>query len=560
MAALGAAVAAAGLAAASSVGAGGAVYINASVGVAPVGGPAVVPPVFDTLIFWDYSVFTDAAPDGTAAAYPFLSSVELFTATGGCYIGYPGCTSNRDCFMNPADPASGYDYQPLIDALDEVRESGFTPYVVTGMIPIALSAAPALGAFGFNTAPASNWSAYGDYITNFALQSAARFGPDVVAGWRWGVLTEFNNPDWYVNDTNQYFDLYDWTVCALQGVLGPNITVGAHACTQCTVAGGGSGWDPLALLNHTRYGTNACTGGVGTRITFLTDSFYERTPGTPGDLSWYAPQVGALRAGAIALGYGDLTFGIDEGRILAGTDGLPLLTRAVGSAYQASFDALLFKLMVYGGASTYARWGITSNGGGGLFTWQSDVDPVSTQVARLAHAMAGDALLAVTNTTAPGTSPGPAAVDATVSVSPAGTLHVLAVRHAPTVNDTTSDAAVVTVCGLTPGAGTLVGTATPVDETHANFWPAWQADAAAAGIDSYQSGWSPQCEQVALTNATQAAYFASRVPAYRALAALTPYPLVATLSPAGCATFSLAMVGHAVVLATFDGAVAAAAE
>ena len=69
--------------------------------------------------------------------YPFLRWVELFTATGGCYKGFPGCQAQRDLFRNPADPKSGVDASPLIKGLTEVINAGFLPYIVTGNVRIA---------------------------------------------------------------------------------------------------------------------------------------------------------------------------------------------------------------------------------------------------------------------------------------------------------------------------------------------------------------------------------------------------------------------------------------
>lgn len=529
----------------------------------------VVPNAWSNIIFWDYRSFSQPLAAGTQEAFPFLHSVELFTATGGCYTGYPGCSDDRDLFVNPADPSLGYNFTPLLDSLDAIVQSGLLPYVVTGNVPIAFSATPVIGAFGVNTQPPSNFTEYGAYIGALAAAAVTRFGAAEVRGWTWGVLTEFNNPDWFVNDTQAYFDLYDWTVCSLQGVLGERIQVGGHACTQCVWDDGGRGWDPLALLIHARSGTNACTGGVGTRVTFLTDSFYETTPGKPGDFSAFIPQVGALRQRALDLGYTNLTFGIDEGRILMGTDMLPLITRAVGAAYQASFDAYLFKLMTYNGVSFYSRWGVTTNGGGGLWSWPSDVDPVSTHVARLSFRMQGDTVLEVTNTSADAaghtacseipdgmcedeTTAVPAVVDATVSLSPDGsTLHVLAFRHSRVVTDSTSDVMQLTVCGMKSGIGQVAGTAALVDDTHSNFWPAWEADMSSHNITSYQAGWSPSGEAVVLTNATEAAYFASRTPYYRTLAQLSTTTATAAVQD-GCLTYSDTLVGHAVLMLQFN--------
>lgn len=147
--------------------------------------------------------------------------------------GFPGCSSDRDLFVDPTDPSKGYNFSSLLDALANVVAGGFTPHIITGNVPIALSASPYIGGFGFNSEPAANWTAYRAYINALAAAAVERFGVSQVRTWWWGVLTEYNNVDWYVGPPEAYFELYDTTGCALQDVLGASgVNFGAHMCTQ----------------------------------------------------------------------------------------------------------------------------------------------------------------------------------------------------------------------------------------------------------------------------------------------------------------------------------------
>jgi hypothetical protein len=305
----------------------------------------VVTRAWNSINAWSYDGFTAPAPTG--AQHPFLTYALLMTATGGCYAAYPACAgTNLDLLVDTSDPASAYAFEPLLSALGNVTASGLVPFIVTGNVPVAYSVTPVIGAFGVNKSPPDRvgWSAYSAYIAALAAAVVGRFGGAAVSTWKWGVLTEYNNPDWFDSPTAQtdYLALYDWTACGLRSGVGPGVTLnlGAHACTQCT-----NGWDPRALVAHAANGSNACSGGSGTQLNWLSDSFYETRPGVPGDLSWFAPQVGSLRQAAVKAGFGNITFGIDEGRVLSGPEGLPLLSRAVGATWQGSWDALLFKLM-----------------------------------------------------------------------------------------------------------------------------------------------------------------------------------------------------------------------
>jgi hypothetical protein len=535
-----------------------------------------VPPAWSVMTYWDYHVWGSQGPVSptTLLNYPFLSTIELFTATGGCYTGYPACGNNqRDLFVDPSNPSKGYDFSPLLAAVKAIVDSGYAVYIVTGNVPIAFSTTPVVGTFGVNTSPPDDYPTYSNYIEGLAAAAVNEFGIDTVRNFTFGVLTEYNNPDWYVNSTDEYLKLYDYTACGLENVLGEGrVSIGAHACTQCQWSHGGRGWDPAELPRHaagvgggSSNGTNWCTGKKGTPLSFLTDSFYETMPGVPGDLSHFGPEVSTLRSEAVSLGFDvGFRYGIDEGRILSGVDSLPLATRAVGSAYQASFDALLFKLMVYGGIDYYSRWGITTNGGTGVWSWENDVDPVATQIAQLSYRLQGELLIAVSNVSisnpqnslmmnwsATHDDDDVSFVDGVVSVGPAH-LHVLVLRHTSSVNGTGSDSPVVTVCGLDAANATQInGTVFTVGESQANFWPQWQLDATAQHITSYQPGWSPSGEAIMLTNATEIAYFQSRVPTYQKLAEI-PQETISVTVTGGCVTFGgTVMIGHEVRLYEF---------
>lgn len=550
---------------------------------------ALVPNVFQTLTVWGpYAVAPTA---GLKEAYPFLEYIEVFTATGGCYSGYPGCEpwTDRDLFVdNAVGPSSGYNASALISALASIVTAGFLPHIVTGNVPIALSAAPHIGGFGFNSAPPSNYTEYREYVAGVVSQVVHAFSRDEVSTWRWGVYTEFNNQDWLNGTAQQYMDLYDYTVCGLQDAMGgPQfVNVGAHACSGC----GGGAWDPTVFLEHVASGSPACVWngststleqdrsrlpGPGMQLNFTANSFYEMAPGSPGDLSSFVPTGLQILRAAENLSISTAVYGIDEGRILSGpetpTASYPLSgTRAIARSYQASFDALFFKLLAQSGSpgAYYSRWGVNTAPSGPFSAPALAVDTVATNVAQLAYRMTGGLLVPLTNSSTLNTwgsiVDGIASyhINATTTI-----LRVLIFNHYPVIDASgiASQNASVTICGLpssvAPGPiGGQNATMWRVGDSNANFWLQWRADAAAANISrengDYQDGDSEWDERIPLASQNATDVFGAQLPLYQALAKLVPMAVgsaasassTAVVADDGCVMVSAVMPPHSVAL------------
>jgi hypothetical protein len=537
-----------------------------------------IPNWASTLTSWDPQSFNHAAPADFSSRFPFLKYVELFTATGGCYKGYPGCSGDRDLFNDPAmGMPSGVNASRLFPPLWHLVDAGLTPHLVTGNVPIALSQSPFIGGFGFNSKPPSDLSTYRDYIRQVAEQLVKEFGVDRVKSWRWGVYTEYNNQDWLIGNASSFASLFDYTACGLVDALGsPSLVdLGAHGCVQC-----GGAWAPLEFLQHAAQGTSACSGG-SVHLNFTTNSYYEHTVGDPGDGSWWADQGGEILSQARALGLPTQRYGIDEGRLLWGPEGpsYGLTTRAVGPAYQGSWDALFFDQLVLTGVpdAYYSRWGLTFYPDH-FAEASSTVDSVATNVARLTHALAG--MPRVPTTLAPaagaagaaGAAPPPPAsavgavvgVDASASSASSWVVRVLAYHHHPWLNATSVPIAPqtlqVTLCGAPPGA---VGkapsaSATRVGQLSANAWPAWATAASAANLSfaagDYNEGWSALSDTPPLRSARALGALAAALPEMQAAARLLPGPLPggASVGADACLRFTLELPPHEVALVEID--------
>jgi hypothetical protein len=285
------------------------------------------------------------------------------------------------------------------------------------------------------------------------------------------------------------------------------------------------------------------------------------------------PLISVLQDRAKTLGLTGIQWGIDEGRLLFGPtwegDGnVPIGTRAVGNSYQASFDALFFKLMAVRNISWYSRWGVNTDGGNGIFTWPSTsaVDNIATNLARLTHRMVGEVLLDVINSTPPPTPNAvggvslstPSIVDAVITamgdgVGPSRGFRALVFHHYPELNGTTSAAADVSVCGFAAAASDapLSGTIWTIGDECGNFWPQWWADRARLNLTLYNSGWSQYGESISWESGAQAVVWQQTLaPSYQTLANISScaVPWVGTVNASGCAIEAFVLPPHTVLL------------
>ncbi|MBQ7595847.1 MAG: hypothetical protein IJU45_04185, partial [Clostridia bacterium] len=179
-----------------------------------------------------------------------------------------------------------------------------------------------------------------------------------------------------------YCKLYDYTVAALQDAIGENIFVGAHSMTVTEGL-----WDEAIFIKHCANGINFKTGKKGTRICYLSASFYDSEPGKYTSGKTQPETIAYLKNTAESVGLNDLIYGIDEGRILcgnkSGSSSRELNLRIVGYTYQAAYDARLIKQGLESGLDYFSSWGFLSNG---LFKGNPTV---SYHVAKQAAQFAG---------------------------------------------------------------------------------------------------------------------------------------------------------------------------
>ncbi len=296
----------------------------------------------------------------------FVEYVQLMQCTGG--------NASRDLFVDPYnfDVLDDYDFTKLIENCKGIISMGMKPHLKLGSVPLKYSEKASEDEyFGTNIYPPDDYDIYYNYIKAMAQALVDEFGADEVLTWRFGIMTEYENADWFMtvdkspeNSAAAYCKLYDYSVDALQKVIGEDVFVGAHSMTVTEGL-----WDEKIFIEHCAKGMNHKTGKTGARICFLSASFYDSNPGKFTNGKTLPETIGYLKTCAEEAGLKNLIFGIDEGRILsgivAGKDDIQLLSRTVGYTYQAAYDARLYKQLFDSSGEYFSSWDYLT---GGLFS------------------------------------------------------------------------------------------------------------------------------------------------------------------------------------------------
>lgn len=321
--------------------------------------------------------FTNPNLNGKYDVTEFVEYVQLMQCTGG--------NASRDLFVDPYnyDVLDDYDFSKLIANCRGIVSMGMKPHLKLGSVPLKYSAKANIGEdFGTNIYPPDDYDVYYNYMYAMAQALVDEFGADEVLKWRFGVMTEYENTQWFISvdgspetSAEEYCKLYDYSVDALQKAIGEEVFVGAHSMTVTEGL-----WDEKIFIEHCAKGMNYKTGKTGTRICFLSGSFYDSRPGEFTSGKTLPETIGYLKECAENAGLKNLIFGIDEGRILSGINSgkndSQLLTRTVGYTYQAAYDARLYKQLFDAKGDYFSAWSYLS---GGLF---SGYPTVSYHVAK----------------------------------------------------------------------------------------------------------------------------------------------------------------------------------
>lgn len=416
--------------------------------------------------------------------FDFVTYVQFMQCTGG--------NADRDLFVDPYDKTvlDDYDFTTLIDNCRGVVELGAKPMLKLGSVPLKYSAKSSPDEyFGTNIYPPDDYNVYYNYIAAIAQALVDEFGREEVLTWRFGVMTEYENSDWFMANSGdpeesavEYCKLYDYTVAALIDVIGEDVFVGAHSMTVTEGL-----WDEAYFINHCANGTNYKTGEKGSRICYLSASFYDSTPGEYTNGKTLPETIDYLRDTAEKAGLKGLIYGIDEGRILSGNTsgavGSELITRTCGYTYQAAYDARLFAQMFENDINYFSAWSYLSNG------FFEGNPTVSYHVAKQAAKFEG-AKLAETKMTRFGLVPFAEVKAVSAFSEDSNTLHIMAYNFKNKVDYKAAADLKLTVNAPQFDGQKVKVTAYVIDDD-CNYFDEWVEDRKKYGIGDDCFTWSP---------------------------------------------------------------------
>ena len=437
----------------------------------------------------DGNPFVDKKINEENNIFDFVNYVQFMQCTGG--------NADRDLFVDPLnkDVLDDYDFSTLIDNCRGVINLGAKPMLKLGSVPLKYSQKALTDTtFGVNVYPPDDYDVYYNYIAAIAKALVEEFGREEVLSWRFGVMTEYENAAWFMANSGdpdetavEFCKLYDYTVAALIDEIGEDVFVGAHSMTVTEGL-----WDEGYFIEHCANGTNYKTGEKGSKLCYLSASFYDSKPGEFTSGKTLAETIKFLRSKAESVGFDNLIYGIDEGRILSGNSsgavGSELLTRTVGYTYQAAYDARVYKTMFDNGINYFSAWSYLSNG---LFEGNPTV---SYHVAKLASAFEGSRILKtekVKRSYVPN-----AEVDAVSAFNAeSNTLRIMAYNFKNKVNYRATADVDFRISAPQFNGKTVKVTAYVIDDS-CNYFDEWMEDRKAYGIGDDAFSWSPDDPQI----------------------------------------------------------------
>lgn len=459
--------------------------------------------------------FYNAERNSENDIFEYVEYVQLMQCSGG--------NAQRDLFKDPYDMSvlDDYDFTCLIKNCAGILKLGAKPMLKLGSVPMKYSQSKATGEFETNIYPPDDYNVYYNYIYALASALVDEFGKEEVLSWRFGVMTEYENDQWFKavsGDSNEsaqsYCKLYDYTVDALQKAIDENVYVGAHSMTVTEGL-----WDEQIFIKHCAEGTNYKTGKKGTRICYLSASFYDNQPGkfTSG---YNLPEtINYLRSCAEKYGLYDLHYGIDEGRILygktKGADSDALHSRTVGYTWQAAYDARLYTQMINNDIDYFSSWSYLS---GGLFEGNPTISyHVAKNIAGFKNAKKASVEFSKKGCIPKADVNACAAFDENT-----GVLHIMAYNFKNSLKYKRSADLSFNINVPQLEDGTAKVTAYVIDDD-CNYFDEWCEDRKTYGIDDNCFSWSPDDGNVSLmTDERAKEIYASLYDKYTECSSLKP--------------------------------------
>jgi hypothetical protein len=533
---------------------------------------------FGSLSFWYLNGTTpdermwfewaEEMPEGwLKQTYPWLEEMQIYAVSGGATMGYPlnegdvmPCEFTRDCFKDPSDRSvlDDYDFSKLVRACGNMLRQGVKPCLKLHAVPIKYSCEPKIGWFRVNCRPPDDYEVYANYISALAQAMVDEFGKEEVARWRWFVGTEMENPMWWeaADETAgstkvEYFKFHDWSVFALERVLGDALgPIGTHAMMAGEYTGGA--WDPEEFMTHCASGTNYATGQTGSRFDFFALSYYDRSPvhletdewqtnltGDGGDMALFDGFVKRTREALDRQSFTDCPIEVSEGGMLFGSDGKWMWHGvSPGGMFDATWTAWSFWKMLENGTQRWSRWPLLRTRG--LF---QGPESTSTHALRMIAELKEDARASVE-------MPPDDRLLRVIAGAGENKVHLLVLHHAVDMSKPTETTKLEIELNGLPFNGPVQITKTLLDNGHGDFWPQWEKDRASQGITDKDYFRSRDQIDVAhaLTNVHHKAVWAHFEKGYEPLARFPEAKVIEAETEAGSLTLNCTVPPLSVIL------------
>ncbi len=314
----------------------------------------IISNIAKAVCIWDYRTFLNDGAFGSMAdgafkaRCPFIEYAILMTFTGGAGQGE---FYNEDENGHPV-----YNFAPALEVLRNVLRQGVKPIIVIGNVPYYMSKNQHSEydsyEWGNRCAP-DDWDVYHAYIAAFAEMILDNFPVEEYRSWAFRVGTEPDNEHWWTPGEEAYIKLYDYTVDALQSVLGrENLTVFSGNLSRIEL------FDKL--YRHCHSGVNLCTGETGTQNDAMSISHYnDINPDSPCEyydlrncLYFVRGRMDKVAPGMVK------SFNVGEGQFImdGGKPAFRLAMAQDASSYSASWTAHMFDAMTEQGFEYFANW------------------------------------------------------------------------------------------------------------------------------------------------------------------------------------------------------------
>jgi len=174
---------------------------------------------------------------------------------------------STNLYSEDASGAPIYDYTLIDGILDTTVGAGALPLLELGFMPQALSRQPTpyenSGPYTLDSGsfhPPKDYGRWAELVRTFARHTDERY-PDAGSRWQWELWNEPDIAYWH-GTFEEYAELFDHTEAALHSVL-PDAPLGGPAVA---IPESDFLW---RFLEHCAKGVNAVTGGIGTRLDFV---------------------------------------------------------------------------------------------------------------------------------------------------------------------------------------------------------------------------------------------------------------------------------------------------